>query len=60
MEDFKKGAKFVIKNTKFIVDDTRRNEALVRFYTKAGHTKKAVECLDELVKLNSSNSVYYR
>jgi tetratricopeptide (TPR) repeat protein len=32
MKDAKKGVKFVIKNTKYIVDDVRRNELLVRLY----------------------------
>jgi len=32
MGEYKKGIKFVTKYTKFIVDDCRRNEQLVRMY----------------------------
>jgi hypothetical protein len=60
LSDFKKGAKWVIKNTKFIVDDVRRNELLVRLYMKSGLTRKAIEHLEELVQLNSCNSDYYK
>jgi len=59
-EDYKKGIKFIIKNKKYIVDDYRRNEALVDLYMRAGQTRKAVECLEELLKLNSCNSKYYK
>jgi tetratricopeptide (TPR) repeat protein len=60
MGEFKKGYKFVAKFTKYIVDDTRRNEALYRLYNSAGLTKKALEALEELLMLNSNNEEYYR
>ena len=59
MGEFKKGIKFVAKNKRFLVDDVRRNELLVRLNIKAGWTRKSIEYLEELVRLNSCNSVYY-
>jgi len=45
---------------KIILDDVRKNEFLSKFYLKHGLTKKAVECLEKLLQLNSNNKAYYR
>lgn len=39
MNEDKKGIKYIIKNAKYMVDDVRRNELLVKMYLKTKRTK---------------------
>lgn len=59
MGEAKKGIKWMIKNTKYMVDDVRRNEQFVRLYLQNKQTKKACEHLEQLLELNSTNKEYY-
>lgn len=43
-----------------LIDDVRKNELLARLYLKNGQTKNAVMCLENLLRLNSSNQEYYK
>ena len=47
------------KNDLIIVDDVRKNEILANLYIKNNQSKKAIETLEVLLRLNSSNSIYY-
>jgi len=49
MGEHRKGTKFVLKYAKYIVDDVRRNEMLVRMYMGIPLPKKAIECLENLI-----------
>jgi len=61
MGENKKAIKFLTKrkNDLMIVDDVRKNEMLARLYAANNQQKKAVETLESLLRLNSSNSEYY-
>lgn len=62
MGENKKAIKFITKKTseKAIMDDVRKNEILANLYLQNNQRSKAIECLETLLKLNSSNAAYYK
>lgn len=60
MGDSKKGVKFVQKFAKYMIDDTRRNEQTAKLLMMNKQTNKALENLEQLLRLNSSNKSYYQ
>ena len=62
MGDIKKAIKFMTKKTteKAIMDDVRKNELLAHLYMQNNQRPKAIECLEQLLRLNSCNTEYYK
>ena len=61
-ESVKKAIKFLTnsKNRKRIIDDIRYNERLAALYCQNNQKPKAIECLNEVIAINSSNEATYK
>ena len=57
---YKLAIKYITKNRQYLTDDCRRNEALARLYEKNNQKPKAINHLEELLRLNSCNQTYYK
>ena len=55
----KKAISHLYKKKKEIVDDLAFNELLYKLHLKVQQNDKAIEHLEELLRLNSSNTNYY-
>ena len=59
-EGAKKAIKFIVKNKKYILDETRYLEIITRLYLKNNQKGKALESVNELIKINPYNAEYYK
>lgn len=60
VEGAKKALKFITKNKKYIVDETRYLEITIKLYLKNNQRGKALESVNELIKINPYNAEYYK
>ena len=47
-------------NASKILDDVKKNETLANLYVNNNQSQKSIECLENLLKLNSFNTDYYK
>lgn len=56
----KKAIKFITKNKKYILDETRYLEIIIKLYLKNNQKSKALESIHDLLKINPCNAEYYK